>query len=717
MRNPFEERFLVIAEKPGVAKTIASVLGCRDRRDGYIEGPDAVVSWCIGHLAEYAMPEEYDESLRKWSLETLPIIPEKWKLVVPAGKAKQFGILKRLLQETEFEYVVNACDAGREGELIFGRVYELSGSRMPVKRLWISSMEDEAIREGFRNLKDGTEYYSLAAAAICRAQADWLVGMNATRAFTKAYDYLLTVGRVQTPTLAMLSERDEQISNFRKQQYYISHLLIDYNGRTIDAVSEHYPDKEEANRAAGVCYGQTAALSSIERKTKSVPPPKLYDLTTLQRDANRLFGFTAEKTLSIAQALYERKLITYPRTDSNYLTDDMAETAKAMTAGCRKMFPFLDKPGAGEDISRMLDSKKVSDHHAIIPTGELMKAGLAGCSEEEAKILALTAVRLMCAVGKPHVYESTKASFLCCGYPYTAAGRSVKENGWREVYEAFRKEYNPEEKKEEVPQDLSSLYQGQSFPSVKTNVTEHWTTPPKHFTEDTLLLAMERAGNKDMDAEVEKKGLGTPATRAAIIEKLVSSRYAVRKDRQIIITEAGKLLVSAMPEYLRSPKMTADWENLLLQMEKGKYRKEEFLKGIREMVERIVTDCRQMDVSEKERFRELSPKKEEIGKCPVCGSPVREGKKNFYCSNRDCSFVLWKESRFLETMKGSITAETARQLLSGGRARMTNLYSYRKNRYFTADLLMEWKNDRAEYSLSFPRMPYGNRKKKGANRT
>ena len=707
-QNLFTERFLVIAEKPSVARTIAGVLACEDKKDGYLEGPDGVVSWCFGHLAEYAMPEAYDERYRKWSLEALPIIPDRWKLEVTEDKAKQFKVLKDLLSSREFSYVVNACDAGREGDLIFNRVYELSGSRLPVKRLWISSMEDSAIREGFRTLKGAEEYRNLAEASVCRAQADWLVGMNASRAFTKVYDYRLSVGRVQTPTLAMLVGREAAITGFQKEQYFITHLLIDSQGKPIDAVSEHFTSREEANRLAGMCEGRTAMVTSLDRQTKTATPPKLYDLTTLQRDANRLFGYTAAKTLECAQSLYENKLITYPRTDSNYLTDDMEQTARNVIAISREVFPFLSADPADE-TGRLLNSKKVSDHHAIIPTVEIRNADLTKLSAEEKNVLILVAVRLICAAGKRHVYETVKSTLQCCGYSFTASGKSLKEPGWKAVEGAMKTQCRADAEKESDDQDtagerqdLSTLYKGASFSPVHTRVSEHWTQPPKHFTEDTLLAAMERAGSSEMEADVERKGLGTPATRASIIDKLIQSKYAVRKKKQVIATDAGKQLVSVLPDYLKSAKMTADWENQLLMIERGQYDSRLFMSGITDMLRKMLDECRQIDGDERNRFG-THKEREVIGTCPVCGSPVYEGKQNFYCSNRECRFVLWKENRYLEKMQKKLDAGMAKDLLAKGKTRVKDLYSAKKDKLFTADLLMEWKDGRAMFSLDFPK--------------
>ena len=718
-QNPFTERFLVIAEKPSVARTIAQVLVCEDKKDGYLEGPDGVVSWCFGHLAEYAMPEAYDERYRKWSLEALPIIPDRWKLEVTEDKAKQFRILKELLNSRAFSYVVNACDAGREGQSIFDRVYELSGSHMPVKRLWISSMEDSAIREGFRTLKDAEEYRNLSRASVCRAQADWLVGMNASRAFTKVYDYRLSVGRVQTPTLAMLVDREAAITGFKKEQYFITHLLIDNQGRTIDAVSEHFTSREEANRLAGMCEGRNALVTSLDRQTKTASPPKLYDLTTLQRDANRLFGYTAAKTLECAQSLYESKLITYPRTDSNYLTDDMEQTAGNVIAASREVFPFL-VADPSDETGRLLNSKKVSDHHAIIPTVEIRKGDLSRCSDEERHVLILVAARLLCAAGRRHVYETVKADLQCCGYSFAAFGKSVKELGWKAIEDAMKKHCRTDAESEtDDPgvsgegQDLSSLYQGASFSPVHTKVSDHWTQPPKHYTEDTLLSAMERAGSSEMEADVERKGLGTPATRANIIDKLIQSGYAVRKKKQVIATDSGKQLVSVLPEYLKSAKMTSDWENQLLLIERGQYDSRAFMNGITGMLRQMLEECRQIDGDERNRFG-THQERESIGTCPVCGAPVYEGKQNFYCSNRECRFVLWKENRYLERMRKKLDAGMAKDLLSKGKTRVKDLYSAKKDKLFTADLLMEWKEGRAMFSLDFPKTSGGRQKGAGS---
>lgn len=694
--------YLVISEKPSVAQSIAKVLGAYKKEDGYLEGRECIVSWCLGHLAEYAMPEAYDEKYQKWVFSDLPIIPAVWKLAVDPAKKSQFSVLKKLLNRSDLAYVVNACDAGREGELIFKRVYDLSGSKLPVKRLWISSMEDTAIQDGFANLKSGEEYRSLADASVCRAQADWLVGMNATRAFTKTYDYRLTVGRVQSPTLAMLVKRSEEIQSFQKKQYFQAHILSD----GMDAVSENLNDRPDADRLAADCRGQDATVTEIKHEQKSVAPPKLYDLTTLQREANRLFGLTAKQTLETAQSLYEKKLLTYPRTDSQFLTDDMGETARKVIQEILAVLPFAPVEHVEPQIDRVLNSKKVSDHHAIIPTMELAKADLDKLSETERKILFLAANRLLCATADKHRFTSVKATITCNGHLFTASGKTITASGWKQYDDALKAYFRAdrEESEESDGGSLPELHQGQILKQVQTKVTEHWTQPPKAYTEDSLLAAMERAGNTEMDDEVERKGLGTPATRASIIEKLLASKYAVRKKKQIVPTEAGTKMIALLPDYLKSAQMTADWENRLLLMERGETTVESFMQDIYTLIERILVSCREVPPDVKARFSTSENEtNSEIGKCPLCGKPVHEGKSNFYCSDRNCSFVLWKENRYLTGMKKTVNTKMASDLLAKGRTHCKDFYSAKTGKDFSADLLLEVSEDgKTKFKMEFP---------------
>lgn len=692
--------YLVISEKPSVAQSIAKVIGAYKKEDGYLSGRDCMVSWCLGHLAEYAMPESYDEKYKIWNFDDLPIIPDRWKLEVAKDKKSQFSVLKKLLTRNDLEYVVNACDAGREGELIFKRVYDLSGSHIPVKRLWISSMEDKAILDGFDHLKSGEEYKNLADASVCRAQADWLVGMNATRAYTKTYNQRLTVGRVQTPTLAMLVERGKEIEDFQKKQYFIAHIQTD----DLDAVSAHFNDRQEAERIADLCDGEMATIQTVKKEVKALNPPKLYDLTTLQREANRLFGFTAKQTLDVAQSLYEKKLITYPRTDSQYLTEDMEESASSIIQLLKSTLPFIYDNGFPFDLKRVLNSKKVSDHHAIIPTAEIGKVKETDLSHEEWRILMMVATRLLCATAEKYQYIAVKAEIECCSHLFTVTGRTVTAPGWRVCEEAMKRYFQTEEEKdEEEPASIPELIEGQVLPSVKGRVTEHWTKPPKAFTEDSLLAAMERAGSADMDDNVERKGLGTPATRASIIEKLISSGYAARKRRQIIATEGGTKMTALMPDYLKSVQMTADWENRLLQMERGETSAEDFMTDIYALIDRILVSCKEVPEDMRKRYTEANSRnKEEIGKCPVCSGSVIEGKNKYFCSNRNCSFALWKENRFLSSMKKTVSKKMAAELLTKGKTHVKDLFSAKTGKTFEADLLMTVNDGKPSFSLEFP---------------
>ena len=703
--------YLVIAEKPSVAANIAKVLGAYKRQDGYLEGGDCIVSWCLGHLVEYESPEAYDERYSKWNYEDLPIIPDEWKLTISADKKDQFKVVKALLNRSNLDYVVNACDAGREGESIFRLVYDMAGSRLPMKRLWISSMEDSAIRDGFNHLKDGSYYDNLAESARCRAQADWLVGMNATRAYTTKYYKKLTVGRVQTPTLAMLVAREQAIRGFQKEKYF----NVELNCGGMKAEKQKIFDREEAEQLQRTCQGSDAVISDVRAMDKVRKTPKLYDLTTLQRDANRCYGLTAQQTLNAAQSLYEQKLITYPRTDSQYLTEDMEETAAKVIRCIHDRYHPLGtslKPFR-PDIRRVMNNKKVSDHHAIIPTVELAGADLSNLSQAEAWILELTAIRLLEATGEDHRYTETVVTITCQGAEFLVRGKQIQQIGWL-IYEDYLKkrgaaeeEKNPEEGNDpNACGTLPPLSIGLVYPGVAASLSEHFTAPPKPYSEDTLLAAMETAGNKEFNEDTEKKGLGTPATRAGIIEKLVHTQYAVRKGKQILPTEDGKVLVEILPDFLKSASMTAGWENQLLQIERGELEPQKFMTGIKNMLTMMLNGCDILSEEETSRFH--NQKKESIGTCPLCGSLVYEGGKNFYCSSHDCHFVLWKENRYLERMKKHIDAQMAAQLLKSGRTHAKNFYSAKKNAYFEADLLMEVQPDgRVQFSMEFPKNSSG----------
>ncbi len=692
--------FLVIAEKPSVSQSLARILLAGEREDGYLSGKDCIVSWCMGHLAEYVSPDYYDSRYGKWEFADLPIVPEQWELAVAKDKKKQFAVLKKLLNRSDLDYVVNACDAGREGELIFKRVYDLSGSKIPVRRLWISSMEDSAIREGFANLKDGSEYENLCEASICRAKADWLIGMNATRAFTTKYYKRLTVGRVQTPTLAMLVERQDAIDGFVKEAYY----KVAVEGDGIRAVSESMKDEAESIALAEKCNGKSAVIRKVEKIQKKNQPPKLYDLTTLQREANRFFGYTAQETLRELQELYEAKLVTYPRTDSQYITADMEQTALELLDLLPELLSFLQGESIGKNVGRIINNGKVSDHHALLPTKEALEQDFEELSERQRNIFCLIGQRLAQAVSEECVYEETTVTVLCEEHEFSAKGKVIVQPGFKKIEEVFRNsvqkgKQGDKDKAENTASIPEGLQEGMEIAEVRAGNSRHYSSPPKPYSEDTLLAAMERAGNQDFDEDTEKKGLGTPATRASILEKLVSSGYAKRSGKQILPTADGKELIAVLPDYLKSAAMTAEWENKLLLMEKGKIDSREFLQEITDLIGTMIAGCSAISGEEQNRFHQ----RESVGACPVCGNPVYEGKKNFYCNNRECSFSLWKENRYLSSMKKQVDKKMAMDLLAKGRTHVKDLYSQKTGKTFAADLLMKAEDGRANFSLEFPK--------------
>lgn len=692
-------KFLVIAEKPSVAQSYAKNLSAYKREDGYLEGESCIVSWCLGHLAEYAQPEEYDPKYEKWQFDDLPILPEAWKLKVSKDKKKQFEVIKTLMNRSDVEYLVNGCDAGREGELIFQRVYVLAGCRKPVKRLWISSMEDAAIQKGFQTMKSEEEYKNLCMAAVCRAQADWLIGMNGTRAYTTRYFKRLVVGRVQTPTLAMLAERQERIEHFQKEAFYKVALT---DGK-LTVVSENIANEEAADLLAALCNGSTAVVTQMKKERKKSFPPKLYDLTSLQREANRYFGYTAKRTLDMLQELYEEKLITYPRTDSQFVTEDMKDSVEELVGKMPVLLPFVDYGQLGHDIKRVINNAKVSDHHAILPTKEAVEKGIADLPADKKNLMMLICQQLVQATGEEYLYEQTDITVKCQEHDFKARGKISVQMGFKEVEKAFKQlcvKAEPVEGKEKETSIPAGYEEGMRLFPVKAEKTTHYTSPPKPFNEDTLLAAMETAGNKEFDSETEKKGLGTPATRASIIEKLVSSGYAQRKGKQILPSIEGKELVKVMPEYLKSAVMTAEWENQLLMMEKGQITDTQFMGEITSLVRKILEVCREIPEEERRRFQTA---REVIGKCPVCGCDVFEGKQNFYCSNRQCDFALWKENRFLGSMEKNLDKKMARELLDKACTHVKGLYSKKKDMKFDADLLLTLEDGKPRFHLEFPK--------------
>ena len=694
---------LIIAEKPSVAKSIASALGAKSRADGFYEGNGLIVSWCVGHLVSPLDAAGYDEAFKKWRYDDLPILPEPFRYVIAPGKEDAFENLRSLMGRPDVEAVVNACDAGREGELIFRLVYEMAGCKKPVLRLWISSMEDMAIREGFSNLRPGSEYEALYQSALCRQKADWLVGINATRLFSVLYHRTLNVGRVQTPTLAMLADRDWKISSFQKEKYHHVRLKVD----GAEAVSEKIADPAEAEQVKAACAGASVICTSVSHEQKKEQPPKLYDLTTLQREANRMFGYTAKQTLDYAQGLYEKKLLTYPRTDSRYLTFDMAETASCVIHLAAKVPPFDGCSSFFPLVETMISDKDVSDHHAIIPTMEMEKADIKGLPVGERNLLLLVCCKLLCAAAEPYVYETVTATFECGGHSFTARGKHILSEGWREIDRVFRSSLKEKQTDEDSGSNLPDFAEGQTFESAEAVITEHFTSPPKAFTEDTLLAAMERAGAEDIPDDAERKGLGTPATRAAIIEKLVSAGFVERKGKSLIPTKAGINLVTVLPEPLTSPMLTAEWEQRLTAIAKGEADPGGFLDGIRDMVRELVTTYSQISEDGQKLF---APEKEVIGACPRCGKPVYEGRKNFSCSDRACGFVLWKNDRFWTSRKKELTKKMAADLLKKGRTNVKGMWSEKNGATYDAAAILDDTGGKfINFKLEFPK------RKDGAN--
>ena len=684
---------LVIAEKPSVGMALAKALEVTSKKNGYVEGNDYIISWCVGHLVGLANADSYDERYRKWNIDDLPIIPESWIFDIAPDKSEQFGVLRKLMNDSRVTEVVNACDAGREGELIFRLVYNKSGCRKPIKRLWISSLEETAIIDGFAALKDGTVYENLYNSALCRAKADWIVGINATRLFSKLYNRTLNVGRVQTPTLAMICERENGITNFRKEKYFNIHL----KAGGLDAVKERVTNHDEAETIRRGCDGKQAHVDSVKTERKTVNPPKLYDLTTLQREANRLYGFTAQQTLDYTQSLYEMKLCTYPRTDSCYLTEDMEGTAETIAYMVLLKFPHFTNIEMKLDAGKVLNSKKVTDHTAIIPTVEVETADLSSVPEGEYKILCLIANRMLCAMAEPYIYETVTADISCGGYSFIARGRKTISGGFRDIDAAFRSFQKCRDENEKEDSALS-VSEGQNIGNVAAEITEHYTQPPKHFTEDTLLSAMERAGTDEITEEAERSGLGTPATRAGIIEKLTKSGFIRRDKRNLVVTDSGTDLISVMPDIIKSAKMTADWENNLSLVAKGQFTSEQFMADISRLTDDIIAAAK----SEIDESR-ITPRTggEVIGVCPRCGKNVIITPKAYSCEDRNCGFTIWKNDRFFESARKTLTKEMVTALLKSGKIAVRGLYSPKSGRNYDATVCLEDTGKYVNFRLEF----------------
>ena len=674
---------LVIAEKPSVGNSIAAVLGLKDRKDGYIEGRDYIVSWGFGHLAELANADTYNEKYVKWCYDDLPIIPSSWKYKIPRDKYSQFEMLKKLMNREDVSDVINGCDAGREGELIFRNIYKMTGCKKPIYRLWISSMEDTAIEQGFHELKDGKEYDNLFAAARCREWADWLVGINATRLFSVLYHRTLNVGRVVSPTLALLVQREADIGAFKPEPFYTAEL----NFGSFTAASEKFKKKSEATSAIPKDK-DSAVVRSVTSKEKTEKAPALYDLTTLQRDANRLLGYTAQQTLDYVQSLYEKKLCTYPRTDSRYLTDDMADGVNAVVVCsvgiCKESAPavILSK--------QICNSKKVSDHHAIIPTTVAPKTDLSTLPTGEREILMMIAKQVLRAVSKSYRYLETVAVITCNSNTYTAKGKTVLETGW--------KAYND---KEQTDKALPQLADGDELQVASSEIKDGTTKPPAHYTEDSLLSAMEVAGAKEMPDDAERKGLGTPATRSGIIEKLIATGFVERKKAKktvsLVPAQMGVSLITVLPEQLQSPLLTAEWENKLKMVEHGEMEADAFMAEISLMVNELVKTYSVIKGTEV-----LFPSgRDVIGKCPRCGGDVTESKKGFFCERGDCRFGLWRDNKFLTGKKITLSKNMVGALLKNGRIPVKGIFSEKTGKSYDATLVMTDDGAKTLYSLDF----------------
>ncbi|MCL1842324.1 MAG: DNA topoisomerase 3 [Defluviitaleaceae bacterium] len=694
---------LVIAEKPSVGKSLADVLGAKSKKDGFYEGNGYIVSWCIGHLLGLADPKDYDEKYEKWRKEDLPILPETWKYNSAAKTRAQLKILKDLLKRADVEAVVNACDSGREGELIFRLVYDHCKCKKPIQRLWISSMEESAIREGFNNLRNGAEYDNLHHAALCRQQADWAVGMNYSRLFGCLYNILgCSIGRVQTPTLVMICDREARINGFVKEPFY----TVEVAGLDFTATSERIKNKADADSIVAKINGKTAVVQSVEKHEKSTAPPKLYDLTTLQREANRMFGYSAKQTLEYAQNLYEKKILTYPRTDSRFLTEDMQGGLTALADSICGYMPFPVE--ADFSFSQVINNSKVTDHHAIIPTTEAAKINLDSASGEK-NILLMVAARFLAAVSPKQKYAETVITVSCEGEIFTAKGKTIISEGWKAVDDAFISACGNKKSGNKEETALPNLTQGQQF-TAAAGLKEGFTSAPRPFTEDTLLLSMENATADDMqdawassfakqndqpqaDFQQELAGIGTPATRAEVIEKLLRQEYIIRKDKQLRPTEKGINLVKILPDNdsVKSPLLTAEWENNLKRVERGEISAHEFMNAVADYVRNTVSNNQTVPESKKHL---ITPRKgagtgEPLGKCPRCGNDILENKVAFSCANRDCKFALWKDSKFFTAKKKKLTKEIAIALINDGRIFLSGLYSSKSSKTYNATIILD----------------------------
>ena len=686
---------LVVAEKPSVGAAYAKVLGATNRQDGYWEGNGYLVSWCIGHLVELAPPNAYGEQYVKWSIADLPILPQQWQYLVSTSTKKQFSILKDLMHRPEVDSIVCATDAGREGELIFRLVYQQAQCKKPFSRLWLSSMEDSAIREGFANLKPSTEYDALYQAALCRERADWMVGINCSRLFSCLYGRPLAVGRVMTPTLAMTVEREAAIAAFVPKKFYTVALELTSG---FVASSRRISEKAAAEKLLAGCREEmVSTIQKITRKEKAENPPPLYDLTTLQRDANRLLGYSAQQTLDYVQSLYEKQLTTYPRTDSCYIADEDEEMLEELAEELEDFLGFVSED-ADDDVPRTrrtVNRQKVTDHHAILPTRSMLQADLDALPKGERNILKLIIARTLMAVSKPFRYLETLLTTECAGEEFTVKGKEILEEGWKAVERKVLADIlNRKREFTALPQVEES-----ECGILNAELKEGQTSPPKHFTEDTLLHSMETASADSMPEGVERQGIGTPATRAATIEKLVQKGFLERKGdkktKVLLPTDKGKALITVMPEEIQSADMTADWETKLLRVERGEMEPETFMTEINDMISSLV------NTTEAVKGASALMKNKVIGVCPNCGNSVVEREKGYFCENRECRFVLWKDNAFFKRLGKRMDAHVADRLLRDGRVRLKDCKSSKGKTYNATVLLSTEADGRSKFSLEF----------------
>ena len=674
---------LIITEKPSVAMRYAAVLGVKGRQDGYLEGRGYLISWCFGHLWGLADAVAYDPKYKKWNQSDLPILPTTWQYQLLPGSQKQMALLRRLMDRADVTEIVNACDPGREGELIFRNVYNLAQCTKPMLRLWVSSMEDEAIREGFAHLRPGLAFNGVYEAALCRAQADWLVGINATRLFSTAYHRTLVIGRVISPTLSMVVNREQEIAGHKPETFY--KVAIRCAGLT--AVTEKM-DKAQAEALAAQCAGQTAVVEELRETEQMRTAPALLDLTALQRLANKQLGYTAQQTLDYAQSLYEKKLLTYPRTDSRYLTEDMAYGVPALAQLCAAI--------AEEDPPETILEKqvccngKVTDHTALLPTRSAGAADLSVLPAPELKLLQLVAHQVLLAVSPPWVRKETEVTISCSGARFTAKGNVTTQPGWRK--------YQPSEEK-----TLPQLTQGQELAVEEAEVKEGVTKPPAHYTEASLLAAMEQAGRDEQPKETQRRGIGTAATRAGILERLVNQGFVQRvkgKDGQaanLIPAQSGSALAAILPEPLRSPQLTAQWEWSLQKIEDGLLESEVFLSEVQEMVTGLVSGFTPVEDAEY-----LFPSNRPVvGTCPRCGREVTESPKGFFCENPRCRFALWRDNRFFTNKQFALTKEKAQALLQHGEVFAEHLYSEKTGSYYDATIVLDTSAPVPRYFLKY----------------